>query len=129
MLKYVRELLFSISGNIQIFDRPHRIQIIRTTLFKCHLYLFIRKNCFIHLILKRCHIAEIKVPLWKPIALTGIQSTFHRYEIPKFIIGNERPRYKVIEITLPNVDLVTRINVVNRRRKHICHFFPELLGI
>ena len=117
MLEDVRELLLAVSGDVQILDRPHRIQVVAATLLEDLLDLLVAEDGFIHLILESGQIAEVEIPLREAIALTGIQPTLHRDEIPKLIIGDERPRHEVIEITLPNVDLVAGIDVVNRRRR------------
>ena len=129
MLEDVRELLLGISGDIQIFDRPHRIEIIAATLLEGLLDLLVAEDGFIHLILERGQITEVEIPLREAVALTGIQPTLHRDEVPKLIIGDERPRHEVIKITLSNIDLVAGIDVVNRRRERIRHLFPERLGV
>ena len=129
MLEDIRELLLGVSGDVQILDRPHRIEIIAAALLEGLLDLLVAEDGFIHLILECGQVAEVEIPLREAIALTGIQPTLHRDEVPKLIIGDERPRHEVIEITLPNVDLVAGIDVVNRRREHLRHLFPERLRV
>ena len=129
MLEDIRELLLGVAGDVQIFDRPHRIELVAAALLEDLLDLLVAKDGFIHLILERGQIAEVEIPLREAIALTGIQPTLHRNEVPELIIGDERPRHEVIEVPLPNVDLLAGIDVVNRRREYLRHLFPERLRV
>lgn len=73
MLEDVRELLLAVSGNVQILDRPHRIEIIAAALLEGLLDLLVTEDGFVHLILESGQIAEVEIPLREAVALTGIQ--------------------------------------------------------